>query len=240
MPKSSMAIFGMGPVRGARRALPYLKARPELDRLFDALADVDRLRLLQQLSPVPSFAGQLAKTLGWTREEVSKQLNLLKREGLVESGRLGRRVEYGRTTPAFDAAHGWLANLGYLAKIGAGDPEVLSLERQAALAAAFRTAGRRHMLECMCRGGPIGQRAAAADCGLSQGLASRGLTQLLAVGVVTVRSPGPPRRYAASPEGLGTALRWLSDARVLAGEAQAYRRRLLDPRAAWRSRKAEA
>ena len=86
------------------------------------------------------------------------------------------------------------------------------------------------MLECMCKGGPITQGAAAADCALSQGLASRGLSQLAGVDLVEVRSARPPRRYAAVPETMAALVCWLRRAAEVAGRLEASHQRHLHAR----------
>ena len=210
-----------------------LRPRPEFDRLFDALADPERLRLLEQLEPLSSTAGKLAPRLEWTRDEVAKQLKLLERAGLVHGERLGRQVEYARSSPVLMAALGWASDLWVrLRKAELTAAEVLGEDRQVALAAALRTPGRRDMLECMSLGGPITQGAAAQDCGLSQGLASRGLAQLVDVGLVTVRPTAPPHRYAASPETMAAVVLWLKTSAGVAKAAEAQQRRFKEARAA--------
>ena len=192
----------------------------DFDSLFDALADPERLRLIHELKRWPAFADSLAKRLGWTRDAASKQLHLMKRARLVRSRRLARKVEFGLSREVLAPARDWLADLCGRSTPHLTAAEVVGAERQVALAAALRTAGRRNMLECMCRGGPVTQGFAAQECGLSQGLASRGLATLVEVGLVAVRSPGPPRRYAVAPNGLAAALRWLYDASAAAAQAE--------------------
>ena len=210
-----------------------LRPRPEFDRLFDALADVDRLRLLEELDLFSGTAAKLASKLGWTRDSAAKQLKLLERAGLVAGARIGRRVFYTRTSANLTAALGWSFDLWSQLPTAEFEPtEMSSLEKRAVSAGALRAAGRRDMLECMCRGGPITQGAAAQDCGLSQGLASRGLAQLVGAGLVTVRTTRPPHRYIASPETMAAMVGWLRTAAEAAARAEAQERRLQEARAA--------
>lgn len=220
-----------------------LRPRPEFDRLFDALADVGRLRLLEALDPFGRPAGELASKLGWTRDAGVKQLKLLERVGLVASSRSGRRVLYALTPTTLWALLSWSSDLWVtVANVGLEHAEELSLERRAVLAAALRAPGRRDLLECMGREGPISQGAAALDCGLSQGLASRGLAQLVEAGLVTVDATGRHHRYTASPPTLAALVRWLRAAVDIAERAEARERRLRearDARAAERRRGSE-
>ncbi len=210
-----------------------LRPRPEFDRLFDALADVERLRLLEALTPLSRPAGELASRLGRTRDGVVKQLKLLERVGLVASARNGRRVLYVLTPAKLWAMLTWSCDLWVtLPAAGLEPAEDLSLERRAVLAGALRAPGRRDMLECMCRGGPISQGAAASDCGLSQGLASRGLAMLVEAGLVTVHTTGRHHRYRASPPALGALVRWLRAAVDTAERAEAQEQRLREAREA--------
>ena len=210
-----------------------LQPRPEFDRLFDALADVERLRLLEALTPFSRPAGELASRLDRTRDAVVKQLKLLERVGLVASSRSGRRVLYALTPTKLCALLSWSSDLWLtVASVGLEHAEELSLERRAVLAGALRAPGRRDMLECMCRGGPISQGAAAQDCGLSQGLASRGLAQLVEAGLVTVDATRRHHRYTASPPTLAALVRWIRAAVDTAGRAEAQERRLREAREA--------
>ena len=169
---------------------------------------MERLRLLEALTLFGRTAGELVARLGWTRDAVVKQLKLLERVGLVASSRSGRRILYALTPTTLCGLLSWPSDLWLtVASVGLEHAEELSPERRAVLAGALRAPGRRNMLECMCRGGPISQGAAALDCGLSQGLASRDLAQLVEAGLVTVEATRRHLRYTASPPTLAALVR---------------------------------
>jgi ArsR family transcriptional regulator len=70
-----------------------LSATECADRL-KALADKDRLRIVQALRSGPKNVGQLASEIGVELTNVSHHLQILKREGIVETERQGRFVVY--------------------------------------------------------------------------------------------------------------------------------------------------
>ena len=202
--------------------------------MFAALADAERLRLLGTVSYLRCTAAPLAVELGWARDEAAKQLKLLERAGLVTTERVGRRVEFRRTTGTLRAAALWLFRLSASRALSPlhGIEEISLEARWIALAGALRNQGRRDMLECMCQGGPITQYAAAADCRLSQGLASRGLKQLVDVGLVAVRNLTAPRRYVADPSVLAGVEKSLSVMIAAAATAEVDHHRFRDARLA--------
>ncbi len=210
-----------------------LRLQPEFDRLFAALADAERLRLLGTVSYLRCTAAPLAAELDWTRDEAAKQLKLLERAGLVTAERVGRRVEFRRTTATLRAAALWLFRLSASRALPPlQEIEEISEARWIALAGALRNQGRRDMLECMGRGGPNTQDAATADCRLSQGLASRGLKQLVDVGLVGIRNLTPLRRYVADPSVLAGVEKSLSLLIAAAETAEVDHRRFRDARLA--------
>jgi ArsR family transcriptional regulator len=70
-----------------------LSAAQCADRL-KALADKDRLRIVQALRGGPKNVGQLATELGTEMTNVSHHLQILKREEIVETEKQGRFVVY--------------------------------------------------------------------------------------------------------------------------------------------------
>jgi DNA-binding transcriptional ArsR family regulator len=79
-----------------------------LDRVFAALSDPTRRRLLAALSHGARTVGDLATPLPISLVAVTKHLSVLERAGLVERTRRGRRVVCTlRGRPLHEAA-GWL------------------------------------------------------------------------------------------------------------------------------------
>ena len=69
---------------------------------FRALADGSRLRLLAVLKERPVCVEELVSRLALSQPKVSRHLAYLRRAGLVQSERRGRRVYY-ETRPQHDA-----------------------------------------------------------------------------------------------------------------------------------------
>jgi len=66
----------------------------ELARLTQALADANRLRLLELLSRRALCVTAAARELGLSQPLVSQHLRVLRQAGLIEGERRGRRVHY--------------------------------------------------------------------------------------------------------------------------------------------------
>jgi DNA-binding transcriptional ArsR family regulator len=83
------------------------------DRVFDALADPNRRRLLGFLAErETATATELAGELPVTRQAVAKHLAALSAAGLVEGTRLGRETRYRLTPQPLDEAMSWMADVG--------------------------------------------------------------------------------------------------------------------------------
>ena len=81
----------------------------DLDRLFKALSNAGRRRMLDRLCRGPASLGELAEPLDMTLSAVEQHLGALERSGLVRSEKRGR-VRYCRLEPAgMDAAQAWIA-----------------------------------------------------------------------------------------------------------------------------------
>jgi DNA-binding transcriptional ArsR family regulator len=61
------------------------------DRLFGALGDPTRRRILVRLAERPDDAGAVARDLDLSRQAVAKQLSLLEEAGMVSATRESRR-----------------------------------------------------------------------------------------------------------------------------------------------------
>src|SRR4051812_22963458 len=82
------------------------------DRVFDALADPTRRRIVEQLGRCPATAGDLAEQLPVSRQAVVKHLAVLEDARLAVGERAGRKVVYRLTPgPLVDAAR-WMQDVG--------------------------------------------------------------------------------------------------------------------------------
>ena len=87
-------------------------ADDEAGRVFSALADPTRRRLLTALSDTPSTATELAHDLPISRQAVTKHLSALAEAGLLERERIGRDIRYRVTTQPLTEAVSWMAEVG--------------------------------------------------------------------------------------------------------------------------------
>lgn len=67
----------------------------ELERLFKALSDGTRLRIICLLEPGSLCVCQIVEVLGLSQSTVSKHLSILKNAGLVSDEKRGRWSYYG-------------------------------------------------------------------------------------------------------------------------------------------------
>jgi DNA-binding transcriptional ArsR family regulator len=87
----------------------------DTDRVFVALADPTRRRLLTSIASVgPVTATALAADLPISRQAVSKHLGILDDAGLVSASRAGRETRYSVTPEPFDDARAWMQRVGSL------------------------------------------------------------------------------------------------------------------------------
>ncbi len=82
------------------------------DRVFAALADPTRCRVVERLASAPATAGEIAARLPVSRQAVVKHLAVLEAAGLAEGTRDGRRVVYRLTPGRFAAAAKWMGDVG--------------------------------------------------------------------------------------------------------------------------------
>jgi DNA-binding transcriptional ArsR family regulator len=84
----------------------------ETDRLWAALGDPMRLRLLNLLlESDEATASALARTLPITRQGVAKHLTVLERAGLVKARRAGREVRFTVRDDRLDQARQQIAQV---------------------------------------------------------------------------------------------------------------------------------
>ncbi|HVM53630.1 MAG TPA: helix-turn-helix transcriptional regulator [Acidimicrobiales bacterium] len=101
---------------------------PDVDGVFDALADPTRRQVLRNLAEGgPQTPTELAGRLPVSRQAVSKHLDVLGRAGLVTSARAGRETRFTfQPEPLTDAA-AWMAEVG-----GTWDRRLAALQRRLA------------------------------------------------------------------------------------------------------------
>jgi len=89
----------------------------DLVKVFKALGDKNRLRILKMLQQKNMCVCEIAETLGITQPSVSKHLSILKDAGLVTDSRDGQWIEYSLTTNPYHNdyvpvllkhLHGWI------------------------------------------------------------------------------------------------------------------------------------
>ncbi len=82
------------------------------DRVFDALADPTRRRIVELLGRESATAGEIAKRLPVSRQAIVKHLAVLEDAGLATGERDGRRVVYRITPGPFADAARWMHDVG--------------------------------------------------------------------------------------------------------------------------------
>jgi len=82
------------------------------DRVFTALADATRRRLLTRLAQSsPKTATQLAREFPITRQGIMKHLDLLAHAGLVQVQTKGREKRYVFNPESLQAASAWIETI---------------------------------------------------------------------------------------------------------------------------------
>ena len=83
-------------------------AKPTADRVFHALGDPTRRRILERLNDGPVSVSRLAEPLGLTLAAVVQHLQILEESGLVQTEKVGR-VRSCRLEPqGFAVAEQWI------------------------------------------------------------------------------------------------------------------------------------
>ncbi len=87
-----------------------LAAQPDLDRVFAALADPTRRRLIERLEAEEGLSiSALAAPLAMSLPAVMKHLDVLEQAGLLSRRKQGRTVHCRLTAGPMEDAMGWLA-----------------------------------------------------------------------------------------------------------------------------------
>lgn len=83
------------------------------DRIFDALGDPTRRRLIEHLgSDGPGSASELSQRLPVSRQAIAKHLAHLEEVGLVDRARRGRSVEFHLVAARLDEVTRWTERVG--------------------------------------------------------------------------------------------------------------------------------
>jgi DNA-binding transcriptional ArsR family regulator len=80
-----------------------------LDRVFHALADPGRRRMLQRLSEGPASVSELGKPLAMSLAAVLQHVQILEGSGLVRSRKLGRTRTCSLNAEALRSAEQWIS-----------------------------------------------------------------------------------------------------------------------------------
>jgi DNA-binding transcriptional ArsR family regulator len=83
--------------------------RPALDRVFHALADPTRRRILDRLTAAERPVGELVSLFRISQPAVTKHLGVLERSGLIRRRKRGRQRLCSARPEALDAAAAWIA-----------------------------------------------------------------------------------------------------------------------------------
>jgi DNA-binding transcriptional ArsR family regulator len=84
---------------------------PELnpDRIFRALADPGRRRMLERLSEGPASVGELGKPMAMSLAAVLQHVQILEGSGLVQSRKLGRTRTCSLNAQTLRSAERWIS-----------------------------------------------------------------------------------------------------------------------------------
>jgi len=87
-----------------------LSYAPDLDRVFQALADPGRRVMVERLSLGPASVSELGKPLGMSLAGVLQHVQLLEGCGLIRSSKLGRTRTCSINPAALRTAESWIAD----------------------------------------------------------------------------------------------------------------------------------
>ncbi|WP_027346783.1 ArsR/SmtB family transcription factor [Hamadaea tsunoensis] len=82
---------------------------PDLDRVFQALADPGRRHMVERLSRGPASVSELSKPLNMSLTAVLQHVQVLEASGLIRSSKLGRTRTCSINTTVLRSAEGWIA-----------------------------------------------------------------------------------------------------------------------------------
>ncbi len=82
-----------------------------MNKLFKALNDTTRRRILDMLKEADLTAGEIAEAFHISKPSISHHLDLLKQAGLISVTREGQFLRYSLETTVLDEAVRWLMDL---------------------------------------------------------------------------------------------------------------------------------
>lgn len=87
-----------------------LNYAPDLDRVFQALADPGRRLMVERLSRGPASVSELGRPLDMTLAAVLQHVQVLEASGLIRSSKLGRTRTCSINPAALRTAESWIAD----------------------------------------------------------------------------------------------------------------------------------
>ena len=87
-----------------------LNYAPDLDRVFQALADPGRRLMVERLSVGPASVSELGRPLDMSLAAVLQHVQVLEACGLIRSQKLGRTRTCSINPPALRSAESWIAD----------------------------------------------------------------------------------------------------------------------------------
>jgi len=82
-----------------------------MDKLFRALNDPTRRKILERLRVKPMAAGEIAEGFAFSKPTISHHLDLLKQAGLILPERNGQFIIYTLNTTVLDECFVWLLEI---------------------------------------------------------------------------------------------------------------------------------
>ena len=86
-----------------------LNYAPELDRVFQALADPGRRLMVERLCEGPASVSELGRPLAMSLAAVVQHVQVLEASGLVRTSKTGRTRTCSINAAALRSAEGWIA-----------------------------------------------------------------------------------------------------------------------------------
>jgi DNA-binding transcriptional ArsR family regulator len=83
---------------------------PDLDRVFQALADPGRRLMVERLSRGPASVSELGRPLDMSLAAVLQHVQVLETSGLIRSQKVGRTRTCSMNPVALRSAEGWIAD----------------------------------------------------------------------------------------------------------------------------------
>ena len=88
---------------------PVLNYAPELDRVFQALADPGRRLMVERLCQGPASVSELGRPLAMSLAAVVQHVHVLEASGLVSTSKSGRTRTCSINPATLRSAEGWIA-----------------------------------------------------------------------------------------------------------------------------------